>query len=710
MNLLISPTLFSISDGKQLHTNSLLSPRMEYDDWTPLGHGDPLKNDPTYDYVPPMLDKVKYWMTDGDNAKKHVSTATPNANDILLLGVSSLKKSTSKPNKKYSTEKQNLLNPAFTHNQKNSPAKTAYNAYEKLSNTNIQQNNDGLVNLKGSLSATGNFLQETSQMSSEKRTDPLETLLQFVSGKWNMPFSTGATKPMAPAQQTPFQQQQIQQQQQYDHHHHQQQLQHQQHILKQQELRQQYEQQLVKVPDIMLIPPVDSTSSNTWFLTEPTDNQLFTRAQNISNFKPADNVTDVYDLVTQNHFVTPASYDVQTSLKLQDVITQTNYPLVYQSNISAYTPISSITPTTVKAQEIIQTSYRPQETPTRFNTATSQSHGPFITPIGLKIHNIPTPTILKQNEIPATHTKHQTSVTPVSSLPSALSSGTPINFKQNTLFVTPLIYKTNYVTDPTKLSHTSWITPSAPSIFSVPFKLTTPANQFFIKHNTPASPNLKLQNHPNFSHWKLAQNQVFHNNPKFTPNPQQTFKHPDLFPVTPTRPNNVQTTTVMSTTVAPATIVFCNQTSTNVSSDVNKVTEKYSPSNKTLPVLKQSFPTMNLIIQGHSKVKKYGAAKVDKLSGITIQENNKENNVRKSRELHRTFESIQQRRSRKKRKIRDKSLATDRQFEEIDELIPVDDDDIEEVLQDILRQQGQASGFGDSQDNTLKVIDETAFR
>ncbi|RZC35047.1 uncharacterized protein BDFB_002775, partial [Asbolus verrucosus] len=30
---------------------------MDYDQWKPLGRGDPLKNDPTYDYVPPVLDR-----------------------------------------------------------------------------------------------------------------------------------------------------------------------------------------------------------------------------------------------------------------------------------------------------------------------------------------------------------------------------------------------------------------------------------------------------------------------------------------------------------------------------------------------------------------------------------------------------------------------------------------------------------------------------
>lgn len=34
---------------------------MDFDQWTPLGRGDPLKNDPTFDYLPPVLDKVHYW-------------------------------------------------------------------------------------------------------------------------------------------------------------------------------------------------------------------------------------------------------------------------------------------------------------------------------------------------------------------------------------------------------------------------------------------------------------------------------------------------------------------------------------------------------------------------------------------------------------------------------------------------------------------------
>lgn len=46
----------------------------------PVGRGDPLKNDPTYDYSPPVLDRVHYW-GEANNEK--------NKKEILILGVSS---------------------------------------------------------------------------------------------------------------------------------------------------------------------------------------------------------------------------------------------------------------------------------------------------------------------------------------------------------------------------------------------------------------------------------------------------------------------------------------------------------------------------------------------------------------------------------------------------------------------------------------------
>lgn len=85
--------------------------------WTPIGHGDPLKKDPTFDYSPPVLDRVRYWAdTSGaataapaDNPPQqgyqtnqiapYSSPANPHSNvvhktksDILLLGVPATKR------------------------------------------------------------------------------------------------------------------------------------------------------------------------------------------------------------------------------------------------------------------------------------------------------------------------------------------------------------------------------------------------------------------------------------------------------------------------------------------------------------------------------------------------------------------------------------------------------------------------------------------
>ncbi|XP_058451481.1 uncharacterized protein LOC131430480 [Malaya genurostris] len=67
--------------------SSIFSPRLEYNEWLPVGRGDPLKNDPTYDYSPPVLERVRYWPENMANKDK--------SSDILLLGVPS-KKSTSR--------------------------------------------------------------------------------------------------------------------------------------------------------------------------------------------------------------------------------------------------------------------------------------------------------------------------------------------------------------------------------------------------------------------------------------------------------------------------------------------------------------------------------------------------------------------------------------------------------------------------------------
>ena len=68
-----------------------LFPRIEYsNEWQPVGRGDPLK-DPTYDYMPPVLDRVRYW---GEGPSHR------NKNDILLLGVTSKKSPSNKQKQK----------------------------------------------------------------------------------------------------------------------------------------------------------------------------------------------------------------------------------------------------------------------------------------------------------------------------------------------------------------------------------------------------------------------------------------------------------------------------------------------------------------------------------------------------------------------------------------------------------------------------------
>ncbi|VVD04604.1 unnamed protein product [Leptidea sinapis] len=75
---------------------SIFSPRMDFEQWKPLtGRGDPLRNDPTYDYEPPMLDKVHYW---ADDSRTESQIIPEKKSEVLVLGVSSRKPSiSSKP-------------------------------------------------------------------------------------------------------------------------------------------------------------------------------------------------------------------------------------------------------------------------------------------------------------------------------------------------------------------------------------------------------------------------------------------------------------------------------------------------------------------------------------------------------------------------------------------------------------------------------------
>lgn len=69
---------------------ALFNPRVDYNNqWMPVGHSDPLKNEPTFDYSPPTLERVRYWDESNNNNDQSSNTNT-NLNEkseILLLGV-----------------------------------------------------------------------------------------------------------------------------------------------------------------------------------------------------------------------------------------------------------------------------------------------------------------------------------------------------------------------------------------------------------------------------------------------------------------------------------------------------------------------------------------------------------------------------------------------------------------------------------------------
>ncbi|CAH2108285.1 unnamed protein product [Euphydryas editha] len=70
---------------------SIFSPRMDFDQWKPLtGRGDPLRNDPTYDYEPPVLERVHYW---ADEIHSQREKYPDKKSEVLVLGVSSRKPS-----------------------------------------------------------------------------------------------------------------------------------------------------------------------------------------------------------------------------------------------------------------------------------------------------------------------------------------------------------------------------------------------------------------------------------------------------------------------------------------------------------------------------------------------------------------------------------------------------------------------------------------
>lgn len=52
----------------------------------PVGHADPLKNDPTFDYVPPTSGSVRYWSDSSESKSNNDNNNTTDKSEILLLG------------------------------------------------------------------------------------------------------------------------------------------------------------------------------------------------------------------------------------------------------------------------------------------------------------------------------------------------------------------------------------------------------------------------------------------------------------------------------------------------------------------------------------------------------------------------------------------------------------------------------------------------
>ncbi|EDV56665.1 uncharacterized protein Dere_GG22775 [Drosophila erecta] len=89
-------------DGAALTPGATTAPRLDpnnNNEWRPLGHGDPLQKDPTYDYSPPALDRVRYWAennsTGQSNPEARKKELPPEVlrnktkSEVLLLGVAS---------------------------------------------------------------------------------------------------------------------------------------------------------------------------------------------------------------------------------------------------------------------------------------------------------------------------------------------------------------------------------------------------------------------------------------------------------------------------------------------------------------------------------------------------------------------------------------------------------------------------------------------
>ncbi|XP_075974753.1 uncharacterized protein LOC142975651 [Anticarsia gemmatalis] len=87
----IANITYGVDTENQGSLTSIFSPRMDFEQWKPLtGRGDPLRNDPTYDYEPPVLERVHYWADETRLEREHYPERK---SEVLMLGVSSRKPS-----------------------------------------------------------------------------------------------------------------------------------------------------------------------------------------------------------------------------------------------------------------------------------------------------------------------------------------------------------------------------------------------------------------------------------------------------------------------------------------------------------------------------------------------------------------------------------------------------------------------------------------
>ncbi|EDW77317.2 uncharacterized protein Dwil_GK18238 [Drosophila willistoni] len=89
-------------NGLALTPDVTTAPRLDpnnNNEWRPLGHGDPLQKDPTYDYSPPALERVRYWAENNGSGQSNPEARkkelppevlrNKTKSEILLLGVAS---------------------------------------------------------------------------------------------------------------------------------------------------------------------------------------------------------------------------------------------------------------------------------------------------------------------------------------------------------------------------------------------------------------------------------------------------------------------------------------------------------------------------------------------------------------------------------------------------------------------------------------------